>query len=222
MILSHKHRFIFLKTKKTASSSVELTLSSLCGPDDVITPLLDREEKLRPGRGAQNYLRGDAERERTSNGLSIPVRGQDFYGHMKASEVVAIAPAEWASYFKAAFVRNPWDAHLSAFFWRRRKGGDRSPEAFRQHLVGFGNAFQGMFLDGKVAVDFVGRYETLEADYRTMARKMGFDSPPPLPRLKASLRPREGRDYRRFYDDPARELVARRCAAAIEAFGYEF
>jgi hypothetical protein len=148
MILSHKHRFIFLKTKKTASSSVELTLSSLCGPDDVITPLLDREEKLRPGRGAQNYLRGDAERERTSNGMSIPVRGQDFYGHMKASEVVAIAPAEWANYFKAAFVRNPWDAHLSAFFWRRRKGGDRSPEA--------------------------------------------------------------------------RELVARRCAAAIEAFGYEF
>jgi len=222
MILSHKHRFIFLKTKKTASSSVELTLSSLCGPDDVITPLLDREEKLRPGRGAQNYLRGDAERERTSNGLTIPMRGQDFYNHMKAREVVAIAPAEWANYFKAAFVRNPWDAHLSAFFWRRRKGGDRSPEAFRQRMVGFhGNAFQGLFLDGKVAVDFVGRYENLEADYRTMARRMGCESPPPLPRLKAGTR-LPGVHYRDYYDDAARELVAQRCAAAIEAFGYEF
>jgi hypothetical protein len=226
MILSHQHRFIFVKTKKTASSSVELALSSLCGPDDVITPLLDREEKFRQGRGAQNYLRGDAERERRgSTGLVIPLRGQDFYGHMKAREVVAIAPAEWANYFKAGFVRNPWDAHLSAFFWGRRKGGDRSPEAFRRHVVGGfdnGNAFQGIFLDGKVAVDFVGRFETLDADYRTMAGKMGCDSPPPLPRLKTGSRPPEGRDYRQYYDDASRELVAQKCAAAIEAFGYEF
>ena len=56
MIVSHEHRFIFLKTKKTAGTSLELALSQLCGPDDVITPLAPTDEALRAGgRGAQNW-----------------------------------------------------------------------------------------------------------------------------------------------------------------------
>ena len=39
MILSHKHKFIFIKTKKTASTSLEIVLSKLCGKDDIITPV---------------------------------------------------------------------------------------------------------------------------------------------------------------------------------------
>lgn len=39
MIVSHDLRMIFLKTKKTAGTSLELSLSSLCGPLDVITPV---------------------------------------------------------------------------------------------------------------------------------------------------------------------------------------
>jgi hypothetical protein len=38
MIISHKHKFIFFKTKKTAGTSIEIALSKYRGPDDVITP----------------------------------------------------------------------------------------------------------------------------------------------------------------------------------------
>ena len=38
MIVSHKHKFIFIKTKKTAGTAIEAALSELCGPQDVITP----------------------------------------------------------------------------------------------------------------------------------------------------------------------------------------
>ena len=38
MIISHKHNFIFIKTRKTAGSSVELYLENFCGPDDIISP----------------------------------------------------------------------------------------------------------------------------------------------------------------------------------------
>lgn len=58
MIISFKHRFIFIKTAKTAGTSIELELSKHCGPDDVITPLIARDEKIRiesGGRAAQNY-----------------------------------------------------------------------------------------------------------------------------------------------------------------------
>jgi hypothetical protein len=58
MIVSHEHKFIFLKTKKTAGTSIELALNALCGPDDVITPLTTIDEALREGkRGARNWRR---------------------------------------------------------------------------------------------------------------------------------------------------------------------
>ena len=50
MIISHEHKFIFLKTKKTAGTSIELALSQLCGPDDVIPPITDSDEALRAAR----------------------------------------------------------------------------------------------------------------------------------------------------------------------------
>ena len=37
MIISHEHKFIFLKTRKTAGTSIELALSDLCGARDIIT-----------------------------------------------------------------------------------------------------------------------------------------------------------------------------------------
>lgn len=56
MILSHEHKFIFLRTKKTAGTSIELALSELCGPDDIITPLTREDEARRAARrGAQNW-----------------------------------------------------------------------------------------------------------------------------------------------------------------------
>lgn len=63
MIISHEHKFIFLKPTKVAGSSVELFLSDLCGPDDVITPVYgivfgddDEIQRKRLGiRGPQNY-----------------------------------------------------------------------------------------------------------------------------------------------------------------------
>ncbi|MEL6382956.1 MAG: chondroitin 4-O-sulfotransferase, partial [Cyanobacteria bacterium J06626_18] len=32
MIISHEYKFIFLKTRKTAGTSIEIALSKFCGP----------------------------------------------------------------------------------------------------------------------------------------------------------------------------------------------
>lgn len=59
MIISHKHKFIFVKTRKTAGTSVEIALSRHLGPDDIITPISPDDEKLRAERcdlGPQHYL----------------------------------------------------------------------------------------------------------------------------------------------------------------------
>ena len=58
MIISHRHRFIFIKTRKTAGTSIEIALSRYCGPSDVITPITLSDEPYRGqfGYSAQNYL----------------------------------------------------------------------------------------------------------------------------------------------------------------------
>jgi len=57
VIISHEHKFIFLKTKKTAGTSIELALSQLCGPDDIIAPITEGDEVL----GAPRRIYGTAE-----------------------------------------------------------------------------------------------------------------------------------------------------------------
>lgn len=212
---------------KTAGSSIELALTRICGPADTITPLLGREEALRPNRPAQNYVRGDAaDRDIREDGLAEPVQSIDFYGHMTAAEVAQRAPNQWENYFKFGFVRNPWDAQVSLFCWRRRGGkrGEISPEAFREYLFRRGEdiGFQMLQIGGKFAVDYIGQYENLEGDFHTALEKIACTRRPKLQHLKAGTRPPEARDYRPFYDDRSRELVATAAAEVIERFGYTF
>lgn len=47
MIASFLHRFVFIKTRKTGGTSVEIVLSSWCGPEDICTPLTPEDELLR-------------------------------------------------------------------------------------------------------------------------------------------------------------------------------
>ena len=100
MIASHRHRFIFLKTRKTAGTSVEIALSKVCGPDDIITEISPEDEALRRAAGGlppQNF--------------ASPPQPRKAYNHMGAKATRDLVGAEaFDSYFTFAIERNPWDA----------------------------------------------------------------------------------------------------------------
>ena len=83
MIASHRHRFIFLKTRKTAGTSVEIALSKVCGPDDIITEISPEDEALRRAAGGvapQNF--------------ESPPLARKAYNHMGAKAVRDLIGAE--------------------------------------------------------------------------------------------------------------------------------
>ena len=51
MIISHKYKFIFIKLRKTAGTSLEIALSQYCNKDDIITPISKDDENYRKSRG---------------------------------------------------------------------------------------------------------------------------------------------------------------------------
>jgi hypothetical protein len=58
MIINHEYKFIFLKTRKTAGTSLEISLSTCSGDKDIVTSIVDSDETIRKefgGVSAQNF-----------------------------------------------------------------------------------------------------------------------------------------------------------------------
>ena len=174
MIVSHEHKFIFLKTKKTAGTSIELALTELCGSDDVITPLTEIDEAKREGgRCAQNWrLHGWWGSKRPlfkRRWFKFTAADYGFYNHMPAAEARALIDDKCGG----AISNSPSTA---------TRGTGRSPSIItatgtRQQPPSFASFmhedararidnYDIYSIDGDVAVDFVGRYESLADDLK--------------------------------------------------------
>jgi hypothetical protein len=214
VIVSHEHRFIFMKTLKTAGTSLEIELSRVCGADDIITPLPEDDEVLRAERGgrpAQHYE-------------SPPLVGR-VHEHIRASKVRPIVGRDvWDGYFKFAVERNPWDAVVSLYYWLRRNDKVDTFERFLtmpniEQLAT--RNYQAYHLKGEVAVDRVLRYERLADELAEVWHQLSLPGEPALPRAKGGARP-EGSDFHDLYDADSAELVRRTFARQIAELGYEF
>lgn len=72
---------------------------------------------------------------------------------------------------------------------------------------------------GDVAVDFVGRYENLEADFRIVAQEIGLPATISLPRLQAAAREDH---YAAYYTGELQKIVANRFERDVDLFKYQF
>jgi hypothetical protein len=232
MIVSHKHRFIFVKTRKTAGTSIEVALSQIAGDDAIVTPIDPPEPRhdprnYRSDRAAWSELlrwalanpRG---RTRPLLGFVRGAQGErryDYYNHMPAWLIRAkVGHNTWDTYFKFCFERNPWDKVLSLYSWLARDSPNAPP--FEEWLLTDPNLLSDWSLyslDRRCAVDAVGQYERLDTDLRSFLERVGVPTDGlVLPRAKAGI-PRSG--Y--LYSPRAVERVRRVFCHEVEMFGYD-
>jgi hypothetical protein len=230
MIISHKHKFIFLKTNKTAGTSIEIALSRFCGKKDIITPIASEDEKIRKKsgyRGSQNYLApisgyslGDFKKLIFSG-----ERKERFYNHISAKEVKGfIGERVWNEYFKFCFERNPWDRLLSLYYWRCNSEPRPSISEFLDSEVpsmltkmGFGV----YAIDGEIAVDKVCKYENIADELEAVRTRLNLPEKLELPRAKSRFR-KDKRSYDQVLNEEQKEKIARLFSKEIELWGYGF
>ena len=199
MIISHKYRFIFVKTLKTAGTSIEVFLSRYCGSDDVVTPILPHVEP----HVARNH--------------------EGFFNHMPAADIRdRVGPKVWRTYFKWCVERNPWDKTLSYFhMMNARQGGGLALDRFLA-----GNDFPinyPKYTDGEgVIVDRVLKYERLNEELREVFDALGIPFAGSLGVNAKSEYRTDRRPYREVYTPAQAKRVGEIFAREIELHGYEF
>jgi hypothetical protein len=192
-MISVPHRCVFVKVPKTAGTSV----SDALGCTHVGKPHRD----LREIRAALEATPGGA--------------------------------AFYEGAFKFGFVRNPWDRVVSLFL-RKERGRAAAPTEFPAFCEWIENASDTCVhpspkrnqLDwltdeaGEIGVDFVGRFETLEADFATICERIGAGHL----RLPHKKRNTGGgrRPYTDYYTPALRDLIGEKFAVDAERFGYAF
>lgn len=153
---------------------------------------------------------------------------------------------EFESYFKFTFVRNPWDRVFSAYSFLK-KGGmiesdkkwaelELSPyESFNDFLIRglskstiqewkhFRPQSEFLFLPGKkkMQVDYLGFFESLQSDLQYVHEKIGLGDSLSL-RHDNSTHKKGKPDYKEFYTEETRDIVAQVYRNDIDIFGYSF
>jgi hypothetical protein len=232
-VISHQHRFIFIKTAKTAGTSVQMALEQICGENDICAPVTRKKQARvnEEGYRARNFrglffprvIRGEGLPSRFPKEVKELFRRQKYRSHMIAADIRSrVGSRIWNDYKKFTIERNPWDKVVSDYFWARRHPENQIPfETWVREGRWTGSHFHFYTINGEIAVDQFLRYESLAEDFDKLLRGFGLSHPPSLPVAKTGFRTKKAH-YRDVHTDYTREATAKEFSREIEYFGYHF
>lgn len=205
MIVSKKHNFVFVKTRKTAGSTLE--------------------KLYRPLLGDEDYLSG-SERDETPS-KNMPPRTNGHLGIVQIKEQYGKNQEWWDNAFKFTIERNPWDKVVSSYYWHQAiKPAEYAGMDFEKYVL----TCQLLPMDynhyasrGTLLVDKVYKYEEIDLMYTDLNERFGFNITTIDifgTRMKGDIR--KERDYRKLHTQRTIDFVAQFFKPTIDLMGYEY
>jgi len=217
MLISHRKKFIYTKTVKTAGTSVESYFEKYCMPEGE-WQFINKRDQYVSGSGVIGARGADVSRF-------------DWYNHMPASGIRdKIGIDDWENYFKFCVVRNPFDKLVSLFFFNKEKGAlgieetGGTVECFRAWISkGVPVPDRRQYLiKGRVCIDYFIRYENLAHGIKSVCDHLGLAfEPQNIPSLKSGFRD-QSIEVREFYSEDMVQLVCKAYEFELKEFGYTF
>lgn len=214
MILSRGRKYVFIHIPKTGGTALALALEGRAKADDIMLGDTPKARKRRRRvKGAQT-------------------RGR-LWKHSTLADIDGLIPGEeLRSLFAFTLVRNPWDRVVSYYHWLQDQSFDHPAVTLARELA-FADFLQqpqvtqafrawpaAAFMrhaDGEEQCAVYIRLEHFEQDAQPLFDHLGFALDLPV----ANVSERD-RDYRSYYNDLSRQIVAECCAEDIARFGYSF
>lgn len=218
MLISHGKKFIYTKSVKTASTSVEVYFEKYCLPEEGQPICKDGRKQIISDAGIVG-----------ARGLNI--KGSEWVNHMSAAEIKEkIGNKIWKNYFKFCVIRNPYDRLISLYLYSLEKGrlntgtSDNSIMDFSDFILN-GNPYPGRkhySIDSVICVDYLIRFEELGKGIKFVCDQLGLPfEPENIPKLKVGSRDKTI-PVSNFYTKETREWVRRVYRWELDEFGYEF
>lgn len=219
VLVCHDHKFIFLKTRKTAGTSIEMLLEPLCVPEGYM--VTEKTAGYQCQRGIVGYrLLGDRDQRPCS-----------WRAHAPAHQVFKGLPRDqWKGYFRFSCLRNPFDRVISQFFWERDLRNEIALESFSDAR----SAFRKFVLSGHVRSDksiahrkgrfilngFL-RFEALNEDLTRLQKNLNLPIDPlNLPRAKSKTSRLKDFPISEYYDTETEQVVLNQMAWVFEQGKY--
>ena len=203
MIISHKYKFIFIKTRKTAGSSIEkFLLENLKGT---------------------SYIFGGMPPENMP-----PVGIEGGHEHVGWKFIKDKFPKEWKTYYKFTIERNSWDKVVSLFYYIKSVKPKKVKHGFEAFVKSnsklcFKDDWSLYTDNDKIIVDDIIMHDSINSGMYTVCKKIGLQYNNELDnkiRLKGDLR--DNTDYKELYTDETREIVSLYYKKPIEYFNFTF
>ncbi|MBD3320192.1 MAG: hypothetical protein GF350_03765 [Chitinivibrionales bacterium] len=210
-IVSFSRKFIFIKTRKTAGTSVQKTLLPYCDGSDIVT------------------------REWTDIRTGKRCIVEEF---ASIEDIESNFPVDSRQYFTFGFTRNPYALTLSRFLYQIKMNRIPGPPSMEYFNRWVGNVYftgepgfpRGRYIKDrsrlllfdrnyKPRVDFIGKFETLDEDFFKITDRLGLDNAELVHVNKSN---NGNIDYHDWFDSRSIYLVQKHFDFELEYFNYSF
>jgi len=200
MIISNSRQFIFIKTRKTAGSTLE----------KLLFPYLDKHH---------DKCTGSARDETPALNMPWNANGHVGYDFLNVEYPVALR-----NYFVFTIERNPWDKVVSSYHWHQKiKPQEYGHMHFEDYIRTCTNVLPNdwpMYYKAQPTVFF---YEKMEEMYDTLNEKLGLDiSKESIYNTKLKSGIRTTGHYTEIHTPYTIERVGKLFANEIKAYGYNY